>query len=57
MSEFKKGQRHYRDGGKVTRKYGTFSIEFMSGYNFEERVSRSGYDILYWNKTRDYKSL
>lgn len=57
MSEFKKGQEYYRQGGKVFGRYGTFKMEFLSGYNFEERVSRCNYDKLSWNKDHKYKRL
>lgn len=56
MTEFEKGVAHYKAGGSVTGRHGTFSGEFHKGYIFEERVSRCGYDNAYWNKSNKVKS-
>jgi hypothetical protein len=56
MTEFNKGQEHYKNGGRVTRRYGTFSGEFHRGYVAEERISRCGYNKLHWNKSNRVKS-
>lgn len=57
MSEFKKGQEYYRQGGKVFNKFGTFKMEFLSGYNFEERMLRCGFANFSWCKDEKYKRL